>query len=123
MANKEQQKNQFQLNVGTDSDSIDPKDDERWMTSQQRDKFTTMLTNCFRKVMDDWHPHESCRVVSAIERLLFRSIDMELLMKKRVFKEGVTFSFNVMEHIGSDDLFDLLLEYHPDKWMYIQNEF
>ena len=123
MAKKEQQNNQFQLNVGTDSDSIDPKDDERWMTSQQRDKFTTMLTNCFSKVMDDWHPNESYRVVSAIERLLFRSIDMELLMMNRVFKEGVTFSFNVMEHTGSDDLFDLLLEYHSDKWAYICGEF
>ena len=123
MANKEQQKNQFQLNVGTDSDSIDPKDDERWMTSQQRDKFTTMLTGCFRKVMDDWHPHESCRVVTAIERLLYKSIDTNLLMKNRIFKDGMTFSFHLMEDTGSDDLFDLLLDYHPDKWAFICGEF
>ena len=123
MANKEQQKNQFQLNVGTDSDAIDPKVDERWMTSHHRNKLTTMLTSCFRKVMDDWNPNESSRLVSAIERLLFKSIDMELLMKNRVFKEGVTFSFNVMEHVDSDDLFDLLLDYHSDKWTYICGEF
>jgi hypothetical protein len=48
---------------------------------------------------------------------------MELLMKNRVFKEGVTFSFNVMEPVGSDDLFDLLMDYHPEKWAYIYGEF
>ena len=123
MAKKEQKESPFQQDVGTDEGSNSPNDNESWMKSPHRDKFTTMLTGCFRKVMDDWHPHESCRVVTAIERLLFRSIDTDLLMKNRVFKEGMTFSFNVMEHVDSDDLFDLLLDYHPDKWMYIQNEF
>ncbi len=112
----------FLQDVGTDQ-GYSPRDNESWMKFHHKDKMTKMLTGCFRKVMDDWNPHESCRVVTAIERLLFRSIDMDLLMKDHFFKEGTTFSFNVMEDVESDDLFDLLLDYHTDKWIYIQDEF
>ena len=122
MVNKEQQNSPFQQDVGTDQ-GISPRDNESWMKSRHRDKFTTMLTGCFSKALGDWHPNESCRVISAIEKLLFRCIDMELLMKDRIYTEGLTFNFNVMENVGSDDLFELLLDYHPDKWTYIQDEF
>jgi hypothetical protein len=44
-------------------------------------------------------------------------------MKDRIYTEGITFNFNVMENVGSDDLFELLLDYHPNKWDYIQDEF
>ena len=113
----------FQQDVGTDQGCNSPNDYENWMKSRHRDKFTTMLTCCFRKVMGDWHPHESCRVVTAIERLLYKSIDTNLLMKNQIFKDGMTFSFHLMEDTGSDDLFDLLLGYHPDKWAFICGEF
>ena len=123
MKNKPNQQDcPFQQDVGTDQGES-PRDDESWMKSRHRDKLTSMITGYFRKVVDDWHSHESCRLVNAIERLLFKSIDTDLLMKRRVFNEGLTFSFNVMEDVDSDDLLDLLLSYHSDKWQHIQDEF
>ena len=117
-----QQDSPFLQDVGTDQGKS-PRDNESWMKSRHRDKFTKMLTGCFSKALGDWRPNESYRVISAVEKLLFRSIDMELLMRERIFTEGVTFNFNLMEDVESDDLFDLLLDYHPDKWIYIQDEF
>ena len=122
MVKKEPKESPFLQDVGTDQ-GISPRDNESWMKSRHRDKFIKMLTGCFGKVLGDWHPNDSCRVISAIERLLFRSIDTELLMKDRIYTEGITFNFNVMENVGSDDLFELLLDYHPNKWDYIQDEF
>ena len=88
-----------------------------------RDKFVRMLTGCFRKASDDWHPHDSQRVIDILEQLLSRSIDKSLLNEEEILINGVTFNFHVVENVGSDELLDELLEYDADKWRCIVKAF
>ena len=94
-----------------------------WMKSQQKDKYITMMTNCFQHVNADWKQDDSRRFVNAVEHLLFHDIDTSLLLKKQVNDEGVVFQFHLVENIRSDELLDMLMEYHPGKWQFIQDAF
>ena len=38
-------------------------------------------------------------------------------------KDGLTFSFNVLQGVCSDELLDLLMEYQTEKWLFIQERF
>lgn len=95
----------------------------RWMKSQQKDKYVTMMTNCFQHVNADWEQGDSRRFFDAVELLVFEDIDPTLLLKQQIDEEGVVFNFNVVENISSDELLDTLMEYHPAKWQFIQDAF
>ena len=98
-------------------------DARKWMKSEKKDEYVDLMTGCFQKVGADWEQSDSRRFVNAVEHLLFHDIDTSLLLKKQVNDEGVVFQFHLVENIRSDELLDMLMEYHPGKWQFIQDAF
>ena len=124
MNNYENQQNgSFLHDSGTNPCISDLTESRSWMKSRQRDKIVSIITRCFQKVDDDWLPCESRRIVDVMECLMFNNIDTDLLLKRQVKAEGITFNFKVIENIGSAELLDTLMEYHPTKWRYIKEAF
>ena len=97
--------------------------DKSWMIPAYKDRVTSVMTKCFQQGDKDWRRTDSQRVVDIVERLFFKAIDVDRLVKRDLSIEGFTFSFNVVQGVCSDELLDLLTEYHPDKWHFIQEVF
>ena len=108
---------------GADRDGSHPSGSSLWMKSLHRDRMARLMTRCFSRVSEDWRQQDSKRVMEILERLVYRSVDTDLLLRNRVLHAGMAFQFHVVENVYSDELFDLLLEYHPDKWRIIQDAF
>ena len=124
MTEKEKQSEGLSLQGSGDNHCETGQTDARkWMKSDKKDKYADLMTDCFQKVDADWDSNDSRRFVDAVERLMFDNIDTPLLLKQQAEEEGLVFKFNLVENIRSNELLDMMMEYHPDKWMYIQNEF
>ena len=124
MATQEKQKSgSFLHNSGADNGEIGQTDVRKWMKSCRKDKYATLMTDCFHHVNVDWKQQDSRKFVDAVERLIFDDIDTSLLLRQQVEDEGLTFKFHVVENISSDELLDVLMEYHPGKWSFIQDAF
>ena len=95
----------------------------RWLIPVQKEKITKMITECFHRASADWDSGDSRRIVNIVERLVFNSIDVHLLNRQSMAKDGFSFSFSVTQGMCSDELLDLLMEYHSDKWHFIQEIF
>ena len=113
----------LQCNSGANRGEIGLANVRRWMKSRQKDKYATLMTDCFHHVNADWEQHDSKRFIDAVERLIFDDVDISLLLKQQVENEGMTFNFFVVENISSNELLDVLMEYHPGKWHFIQDAF
>ena len=112
-----------QHRCGADRDGSHPSGSSLWMKSLHRNRMAKLMTRCFSRVSEDWRQQDSKRVMEILERLVYRSVDTDLLLRNRVLHAGMAFQFHVVENVYSDELFDLLLEYHPDKWRIIQDAF
>lgn len=97
--------------------------DKMWMIPVFKDKVASVLTEYFQQGDKCWSFTDSHRVVDIVERLFFKIIDVDRLLKRNLSIDGFTFSFNVVQGVYSDELLDLLTEYHPDKWHFIQEVF
>ncbi|MBQ6203939.1 MAG: hypothetical protein IJK46_07590 [Prevotella sp.] len=95
----------------------------RWLIPIQKEKITKMITESFHRASADWDSGDSRRIVNIVERLVFNSIDVHLLNRQSMAKDGFSFSFSVTQGMCSDELLDLLMEYHSDKWHFIQEIF
>ena len=98
-------------------------ENREWMKASKKDKYASVITHYAKSVAADWLPSESMRIVDVVERLMFDNVDKDLLLKQQFDEEGITFSFYVVENIASDELLDTLMEYHPNKWQFIQDMF
>lgn len=113
----------LQLDAGADLGTSCPNERMRWMKSHYRGRIASVMTAYLHEVQHDWKHDESIRFINAVEKLMFRGIDTDLLLKQRMFDDGVTFSFCVVENVNSDELFDQLLVYHSEKWRFIEEAF
>lgn len=95
----------------------------RWLIPVQKERITKMITDYFHRASADWDSRDSRRIVNIVEKLVFNSIDVHLLNRQNMAKDGFSFSFSVTQGMCSDELLDLLMEYHSDKWHFIQEIF
>lgn len=94
----------------------------RWMKDSERKMLADSLTSMLTRYSDDWSVHDSQKAIDAFERWAYPLIDKERFRRQMEFERDLTFSFYVTENVQSDELFDLLQEYHPEKWNYIRDK-
>ena len=94
-----------------------------WIKSTQKERITSTMTKYFHQVNPQWEDTDSEKVVNIVEKLVYRTIDIDKLNRLSMSKDGFTVSFNVVQNMYSDELLDLLMEYHTDKWHFIQEVF
>lgn len=94
----------------------------RWMKDSERKKLADSLTSMLTPYSDDWSVHDSQKVIDAFERWAYPLIDKDRFRRQTDFERDLTFSFHVTQNVQSDELFDLLQEYHPEKWHYIRDQ-
>lgn len=99
------------------------KNEKTWLKKAKKEKLVSMVTSYFHEVDDTWSEKDSKRVVRAVEKLVFPSIDLERLYSMQLEKNGCVFEFCISNNVCSDELFDLLLEYQPEKWHFIKEMF
>jgi hypothetical protein len=91
-----------------------------WMKDCERKRLADSLTSVLQQVSDDWNLQDSHKAVSAFEKWAYHLIDMDKLGTRRAFDREMAFTFQVTQDVHSDELLDLLLEHHPEKWNYIR---
>ena len=94
----------------------------RWMKDSERKKLADSLTSFLTHYSDDWSVHDSQKAIDAFERWAYPLIDKDRFRRQTEFERDLTFSFHVTQNVQSDELFDLLQEYHPEKWHYIRDQ-
>ena len=92
----------------------------RWMKDSERKKMADSLTSMLTHYSDEWSVDDSQKAIDAFERWAYPLIDKERFRRQMEFERDLTFSFYVTQNFQSDELFDLLQEYHPEKWNYIR---
>ena len=92
-----------------------------WMKDCERKRLADSLTSVLQQVSDDWDLQDSHKAVSAFEKWAYHLIDMDKLGTRRAFDKEMAFTFQVTQDVHSDELLDLLLEHHPEKWNYIRH--
>lgn len=92
-----------------------------WMKDCERKRLADSLTSVLQQVSDDWDIQDSHKAVSAFEKWAYHLIDMDKLGTRRAFDKEMAFTFQVTQDVHSDELLDLLLEHHPEKWNYIRH--
>lgn len=113
-----------ELNVNPGSnESWDEKQSGNWLKPVHKERITSVMTKYFHQVSPQWGENDSERVVNIVEKLVYRTIDVGMLNRTSMSKDGFTFSFNVVQNMYSDELLDLLMEYDTDKWHFIQEVF
>jgi hypothetical protein len=94
----------------------------RWMKDSERKKLADSLTSMLTPYSGDWSVHDSHKAIDAFERWVYPLIDKERFRRQTEFERDLTFSFYVTQNVQSDELFDLLQEYQPEKWHYIRDK-
>ena len=94
----------------------------RWMKDSERKKLADSLTSMLTPYSDDWSVHDSQKAIDAFERWAYPLIDKDRFRRQTEFERELTFSFHVTQNVQSDELFDLLQEYHPEQWHYIRDQ-
>ena len=94
----------------------------RWMKDSERKKLADSLTSMLTHYSDEWSVHDSRKAIEAFERWAYPLIDKDRFQRQTEFERDLTFSFHVTQNVQSDELFDLLQEYHPEKWHYIRDQ-
>ena len=94
-----------------------------WIKSIHKERITSTMTKYFHDVNPQWKGSDSEKVVNIIEKLVYKTIDVDKLNRLNMSKNGFTFSFSIVQNMYSDELLDLLMEYHTDKWHFVQEVF
>lgn len=94
-----------------------------WIKSIHKERITSTMTKYFHDVNPQWKDSDSEKVVNILEKLVYKTIDVDKLNRFNMSKDGFTFSFSVVQNMYSDELLDLLMEYHTDKWHFVQDVF
>lgn len=109
--------------MSEDNECWDKERDGNWLKPFQKKRITSVMTKYFHQVNSHWEDNDSERVVNIVEKLVYRTIDVEMMNRSSMYKNGFTFSFNIVQNMYSDELLDLLMEYHTNKWHFIQELF
>lgn len=94
-----------------------------WIKSIHKERITSTMTKYFHDVNPQWKGSDSEKVVNIIEKLVYKTIDVDKLNRLNMSKNGFTFNFSIVQNMYSDELLDLLMEYHTDKWHFVQEVF
>ncbi len=94
-----------------------------WLKDVHKEIFVLFVTEYLQQADPHWNKQDSVKLVDAVEKSVFQYIDVQKLLGLVMSRDGFTFSFNVVQNVCSDELFDLLLEYHPEKWRFIHEMF
>ena len=91
-----------------------------WMKDHERKKLADSLTSVLQQVSEDWSADDSHRAIHIFEKWAYPLIDPDKFSSRIAFDNELTFTFHVTQNVHSDELFDVLQEYHPEKWHYIR---
>lgn len=94
-----------------------------WLKKTKEEKVVSMVTSYLHQVDDTWCEKDSKRIVEAVENLVFPFIDTDRISSMQIEDKGCVFEFCITHNVCSDELFDLLLEYQPEKWLFIRDVF
>ena len=92
-----------------------------WIKDSERKRLAITLTSVLQQLSDDWNNQDSFKAVSVFEKWAFPLIDTDRLLKNHGYGDDLTFTFQITQDVHSDELFDLLLEYHHEKWHRIRD--
>ena len=92
-----------------------------WMKDLERKKLAVSLTSLLQQVSDDWSVDDSHKAIGMLEKWVYPMIDQNKLLQRNAFGDDLTFTFHVTHDVHSDELFDHLQEYHPEKWNHIRH--
>lgn len=92
-----------------------------WMKDSEKKRLADSLTSYVQKFSDDWDLMDSHKVISIFEKWAYPLIDLDKVSHGRFLDDDLTFTFFVVQDVNSDELFDLLLEHHPEKWHRIRD--
>ena len=101
----------------------DKEQNKSWLNPIYKERITSLMTEYFHKVDSRWANSDSLRIANIVEKLAYKIVDVERIDRRRMSKDGLTFSFNVLQGVCSDELLDLLMEYQTEKWLFIQERF
>ena len=91
-----------------------------WMKDHERKRLADSLTSVLQQVSEDWSADDSHKAIHIFETWAYPLIDPDKFSSRRAFDNELTFTFHVTQNVHSDELFDVLQEYHPEKWHYIR---
>ena len=78
-----------------------------WIKSIHKERITSTMTKYFHDVNPQWKDSDSEKVVNILEKLVYKTIDVDKLNRFNMSKDGFTFSFSVVQNMYSDELLDL----------------
>ena len=91
-----------------------------WMKDHERKRLADSLTSVLQQFTDDWSADDSHKAIQVFEKWAYPLIDPDKFSSRRTNDNELTFTFHVTQNVHSDELFDVLQEYHPEKWHYIR---
>ena len=91
-----------------------------WMKDHERKRLADSLTSVLQQFTDDWSADDSHKAIQVFEKWAYPLIDPDKFSSRRTIDNELTFTFHVTQNVHSDELFDVLQEYHPEKWHYIR---
>ena len=91
-----------------------------WMKDHERKRLADSLTSVLQQFTDDWSADDSHKAIQVFEKWAYPLIDPDKFNSRRTIDNELTFTFHVTQNVHSDELFDVLQEYHPEKWHYIR---
>lgn len=92
-----------------------------WMKDSERKRLADSLTSLVQRFSDDWDFMDSHKAISIFEKWAYPLIDLDKVSQRSDLDDDMTFTFHVVQDVHSDELFDLLLEHHPEKWYRIRD--
>ncbi len=94
-----------------------------WIKDEKKTVLKRALTRCLQKVSDYWDDNDSDNLLTEIEKFVYPVIDTQKLFLEDMKINGGSFDLHISQNVVSDELFDLILEYYPEKWQIIRNVF
>lgn len=91
-----------------------------WMKDHERKRLADSLTSVLQQFTDDWSADDSHKAIQVFEKWAYPLIDPDKFNSRRTNDNELTFTFHITQNVHSDELFDVLQEYHPEKWHYIR---
>ena len=74
-----------------------------WIKSIHKERITSTMTKYFHDVNPQWKDSDSEKVVNILEKLVYKTIDVDKLNRFNMSKDGFTFSFSVVQNMYSDE--------------------
>ena len=96
---------------------------KEWVKRENKNALSKVITRCLHNVCKQWNTDDTEKLVYSIERLVYPIIDTEKLLLSGFESHGGSFDLHILQDIVSDELLDMILEYHSEKWQVIRRVF